>query len=281
MESATTQARRARPDKAHSANANNMLGIFDSGLGGLSVVRRVRECLPHHDLLFFADQAHVPYGGRTPENLAELLAANVAWLNAAGVAMIVMGCNTSCAIAQQFGWPPSEAPILDLIESAAIAVQSQGYKRVGVVATEATVRTKAYTKAISSRVPGILVTEVAAPALVPLVEAGKGGTEEAHQAVAAVCTQLPKELDAVLLACTHYPILDMHFRDALGESIDLIDPAVVHAERAASLAPNGVALGLGDCKYVTNGDLEMFRTSIRMITGDSDPDVTALKVSRS
>lgn len=243
-------------------------------------MRRLRKRLPHHDLLFFADQAHVPYGGRTPENLAELLAANVAWLNAAGTSMIVMGCNTSCAIAQRLGWPPSKAPILDLIESAAIAVQSQGYKRLGVVATEASVRTKAYTTAITSRMPGILVTEVAAPALVPLVESGKGGTEEAHQAVAAVCAQLPKDLEAVVLACTHYPILDMHFRDALGESVDLVDPAILHAERAADLAHNGVALGLGDCKYVTNGDLEMFRTSIRMITGDFDPDVTALTSAR-
>jgi len=257
-----------------------MLGIFDSGLGGLSVVRRVRERLPHHDLLFFADQAHVPYGGRTPENLAELLAANIAWLNGAGVAMIVMGCNTSCAIAQQFGWPSSKAAILDLIESAAFAVESQGHNRVGVVATEATVRTRAYTKAITSRVSAAVVTEVAAPELVPLVESGKGGTEEAHRAVAAVCAQLPKDLDAVLLACTHYPILEMHFRDALGESMQVIDPAILHAERAAAVAQSGVALGLGNCKYVTNGDLEMFRTSIRMITGDFDPDVTALTPAR-
>jgi glutamate racemase len=160
-----------------------VIGIFDSGLGGLSVVRRVRERWPQHDLLFFADQAHVPYGERTPDDLARLLRENIAWLNAAGVSSIVMGCNTSCAIAQQSGWPESEAPILDLIESAGIAVERSGAKRVGVVATTATVTSGAYTRTIQLRIPGVEVVEIAAPALVPLVEAGKAGTEEAHRAV--------------------------------------------------------------------------------------------------
>ncbi|MDP9018211.1 MAG: glutamate racemase, partial [Candidatus Eremiobacteraeota bacterium] len=240
-----------------------MLGIFDSGLGGLSVVRRVRERLPHHELLFFADQAHVPYGERSAQDLARLLAINVAWLNQAGASLIVMGCNTSCAIGQQFGWPASAVPILDLIESAAIGVQEAGMKRIGVVATSATVRTRAYTRALQTRVPGVEVTEVAAPALVPLVEAGKAGTQEAHLAVAQVCAELPSDLDAVVLACTHYPILDAHFGDALGESVVRIDPAFMQAERAVEHARDNVlAIGLGATHYVTNGDLEAFRTSV-------------------
>ncbi|GAC1652183.1 MAG: glutamate racemase [Vulcanimicrobiaceae bacterium] len=254
-----------------------MLGIFDSGLGGLSVVRRLRERLPHHDLFFFADQAHVPYGGREPAELAGLLRRNIAILNEAGVSKIVMGCNTSCAIAQQFGWPQSAAPILDLIEAASIAVQRSGAKRIGVVATQATVASSAYTKAISLRVHGARVTEVAAPALVPLVEAGAAGTQAAHVAVAAVCAELPKDIEALVLACTHYPMLDGHFADALGESVQRIDPAIVQADRAAQ-SPNGaVAAAPGATYYRTNGDVEMFRASIRMIAGDFDPDVRGLE----
>lgn len=263
----------AQARKQRNANANSVLGIFDSGLGGLSVVRRVRERLPHHDLLFFADQAHVPYGGRAPQELAGLLASNVARLNDAGVSMIVMGCNTSCAIAQRFGWPSSIARILDLIESAALAVDASGHKRIGVVATEATVRTGAYTTAIAARLGEANVTEVAAPALVPLVESGKGRSEQARRAVAHACAQLPKDVQAVVLACTHYPILEQHFRAALGESVELIDPAILHAQRAAAMVQNGAAVGLGDIKYLTNGDLEMFRASIRTIMGEADPKV--------
>ncbi|MBV8688685.1 MAG: glutamate racemase [Candidatus Eremiobacteraeota bacterium] len=257
-----------------------MLGVFDSGLGGLSVVRRLKERLPHHALLFFADQAHVPYGDRKPHDLASLLASNVGFLNEAGVSIIVMGCNTSCAIAQQFGWPQSHAPILDLIESAALVVQRDGLKNVGVVATTATVSAQAYSRAIVARVPSARVFEVAAPALVPLVEAGKAGTEEAHEAVAAVCKRLPRDLDAVILACTHYPILDLHFADALSEGVVLIDPAVEQAGRAAQLAvANGIARGIAPTTYVTSGDVERFRTAVRMITGEFDPNVRSMSAN--
>src|SRR5438270_7370410 len=99
-----------------------MLGLFDSGLGGLTVLRRVRELLPSSDLIFFADQAHVPYGDRSAAELADLLTQNVTFLNARGAELIVMACNTSCATASEFGWPASRAPIVDLIESAAVAI---------------------------------------------------------------------------------------------------------------------------------------------------------------
>jgi len=254
-----------------------MLGVFDSGLGGLSVVRRLKERLPHHELLFFADQAHVPYGDRQPDELAALLASNVGFLNDAGVAMIVMGCNTSCAIAQRFGWPGSRAPIVDLIESAALVVERDGFQNIGVVATTATVHAKAYTHAIQARVPRARVVEVAAPALVPLVEAGKVGTQQAHEAVAAVCKELPRDLDAVILACTHYPILDLHFADALGEQVVRIDPALEQADRAAALAvANGIAHGIAPVTYVTNGDVEAFRIAVCAITGEFEPNVKAL-----
>src|SRR5215469_1088185 len=174
-----------------------MIGLFDSGLGGLTVVRRVHERLPQTDLLYFADQAHVPYGDRAPEDLHRLLSANLAWLDGQGAAAIVIGCNTSCAIAERYGWPPTSAHVLDLIDSAATAVQRAGYRRIGVVATAATVRAGSYGRTLRSAVIGAEVWEVAAPALVPLVEAGEIGTPRAEEAVSAVCADLPRDLDAV------------------------------------------------------------------------------------
>ena len=222
-----------------------MLGLFDSGLGGLTVLRRLHEKLPAHDIVFFADQLHVPYGDKSTPELVELLRANVAFLDERGADAIVMACNTSCATASQQGWPQSRGAIVDLIASAAIAVEAAGYRRVGVVATAATAATGAYTKKIAARVPGVHVTEVAAPALVPLVEAGKLEGAEPRAAVAAVCAQLPRDLDAVILACTHYPLLDAHFAAVLGRIIR-IDPAIVQAERAAAIVANeGFAPGAG------------------------------------
>jgi len=245
-----------------------MIGLFDSGLGGLTVVRRVRERLPDADLLFFADQAHVPYGDRDPENLFALLTANLAWLDEQGADVIVMACNTSCAIAERYGWPPSRAPVLDLIESAAIAVERKAYRRVGVVATAATVGAGSYGRTLRARMPGIDVVEVPAPALVPLVEAGATEGAEPRAAVAEVCAHLPLDLDALVYGCTHYPMLDEHFAGVLGNGVALVDPAIVQAERAADLV-GARANGTGATAYRTSGDRAAFAAGIARFMGAS------------
>lgn len=272
-----------RSDRSkRSGSAQSMLGLFDSGLGGLTVVRRVHELLPHHDLLFFADQAHVPYGNREPADLARLLACNLGWLDRAGVDAIVMACNTSCAIAASLGWPPARAQILDLIEAAASAARRAGYRRIGVIATAATVRSGAYGAKIRERNPRAEVIEIAAPKLVPLVEAGQIATDETRAAVAEVCAQLPKNLDAVILACTHYPVLDAHFADALGEKIARIDPARVQAQRAADLVRrNRHPAGDGTIRYITNGDLTAFELSVRALMGELAPHCERLEAAGS
>ena len=250
-----------------------MIGIFDSGLGGLTVVRRVRERLPSEDLVFFADQAHVPYGGRGNDELFGLLRHNLAWLDAQSIDALVMGCNTSCAIAEIYGWPVTRAALFDLIDSAAVAVERGGFKRVGVIATEATVRSGAYGRRLRARTAGIEVAEVAAPALVPLVEAGKLAGEETVRAVRAVCDALPRDIDAAILACTHYPLLDATFARVLGD-VSRVDPAVLQAERSATHlheASPGRAAESGTIRYVTNGNVEHFRASVARIMNDANP----------
>ncbi len=243
-----------------------MIGLFDSGLGGLTVLTRLRERLPLADLIFFADQAHVPYGDRTHGDLLRLLRANLARFDEYGVDAIVMACNTSCAIAERYGWPASRAPVLDLIESAAMAVEQGGFRRVGVVATAATVGAGSYGRTLRARIAGIDVVEVPAPALVPLVEAGVVEDERAREAVADVCTHLPLDLDALVYGCTHYPVLAEHFRAVLGDEVSLIDPAVMQAQRAQELLGDR-ARGTGSTTYVTSGDEAAFQAGIARITG--------------
>jgi glutamate racemase len=241
-----------------------MIGLFDSGLGGLTVLTRLRERLPWADIIFFADQAHVPYGDRTHGELLQLLQANLARLNGYGVKAIVMACNTSCAIAERYGWPPSRAQIVDLIESAAIAVERGGFRKVGVVATAATVGAGSYGRTLRARIAGIDVVEVPAPALVPLVEAGLIDGEEPRAAVAEVCTHLPLDLDALVFGCTHYPVLEEHFRATLGDEVALVDPALTQAERAAELLGSR-AEGLGETTYITSGDEAAFHANVDRI----------------
>lgn len=272
------RARRRSPIRLPAGSGARVLGLFDSGLGGLTVLRRLRALLPEHDYVFFADQAHVPYGERSQAELARLLQHNVAWLDAQGVDAIVSACNTSCAVAERCGWPPSRAVVLDIIAAAALAVQRAGAKNVGVVATSATARSGAYGRTIRALVPGARVWEVAAPELVPLVEAGESESERARAAVAQACAALPPDLDAVVLACTHYPILDAHFAASLGPGVMRIDPAVVHAERVAELVlRKGLPPGTGTTRYVTNGDVQAFARNVARIMNHADPLVERLE----
>ncbi|MBV8148557.1 MAG: glutamate racemase [Candidatus Eremiobacteraeota bacterium] len=257
-----------------------MIGVFDSGLGGLTVVRRLRERLPRVDVLYFADQAHVPYGDRDPEELYALLCANLAWMDDRGAAAIVVGCNTSCAIAQRYGWPSTRAHVIDLIDSAATEVQRAGYRRLGVVATAATVKAGSYGRTLRSAVAGVEVWEVAAPALVPLVEAGETLGARARDAVAAVCAELPGDLDAVIYGCTHYPLLDVHFRAELGERVALVDPAAMQSSRAELfLLQSGEPDEHGVTHYVTSGEIEAFRANVSRIMSEPHPGVERVRLA--
>lgn len=232
-----------------------MLGLFDSGLGGLTVLCRLRELLPRSDILYFADQAHVPYGDRSTSELRELVRTNVAWLNESHCEAIVMACNTSCAIASRYGWPASRAPIFDLIEAAAAAVARGGFRSVAVAATAATVRSQAYSRAIHTRTSGLRVCEIAAPALVPLVESDSATQSEIDAAVRDVCAQVPHDAGALVYGCTHYPLLDAAFARALAPRVQRIDPAIVQAERVAAA---GFGAGASLTRYVTSGAPEPF-----------------------
>lgn len=232
-----------------------MLGLFDSGLGGLTVLRRLRELLPNSDVLYFADQAHVPYGDRSVDELRGLLAANIRWLDERGCEAIVMACNTSCAVASSFGWPASRAPVFDLIVAASDAVAHDGPRAIAVAATTATVRSGAYARAIHARSPGVRVTEVAAPALVPLVESADATPGEVEEAVAALCAQFPADIEALVYGCTHYPLLDEVFARFLPPGTMRIDPALWQAR---SVAAAGYGEGRGRTRYVTSGSLPHF-----------------------
>jgi len=183
-----------------------------------------------------------------------------------------MGCNTSCAIADTYGWPQTRAEVFDLIDSATIALQHARARRIGIVATSATVRSGAYGRRIRNAIADSEVWEVAAPALVPLVEEGALTGARTRAAVAEACAPLPAGLDAVVLACTHYPILDEHFAAVLGSAVLRIDPALVQAQRVAELQVRDGALEeAGETRYVTNGNLAAFRDNVVRISGEARP----------
>jgi glutamate racemase len=250
-----------------------MLALYDSGLGGLTVLTALRAAGVRSDILYFADQAHVPYGDRSDAELGSLLAHNFAYLAGQRVEGVVMACNTSCAVAARHGWPEARFAIFDLIENAAAGIVAAGYERVAVVATAATVRSGAYAAAIRARAPHTMVIEIAAPALVPLVEHGAAGTLEAEHAVREIVDLLPP-VDAIAYGCTHYPLLDAEFAAALPRRIARFDPATAQAAAVrAAIVAGDLDAGSGQTRYLTNGDPGLFERNIRRITGD--PTVNA------
>jgi glutamate racemase len=257
-----------------------MLGLYDSGLGGLTVLAALRRAGVDQDVIYFADQANAPYGERSDTELYTLLSDNFALLASYGVDAIVMACNTSNAVAlRRGGFPASRAAVLDLIGNAATALRDAALTHVAVIATSATVRSGAYRRAIAQAAPHLTVIELAAPALVPLVEAGRGDTDEARAAVQDVCRLLPQPLDAIVYGCTHYPLLDEHFAAVLGDGVARIDPAVAQAEAtAAYVAELALPAGSGTTHYLTSGEGAAFERNVRRWTGDATGRVTSLAV---
>jgi len=248
-----------------------MLGLYDSGLGGLTVLAALRQTGVDADIVYFADQAHVPYGDRSDADLYALLRENFALLATYGITAAVMACNTSCAVASRTGgFPAARFAVLDLIENAAAALRDTPPRRIAVVATAATVRSGAYRRAIARSAPHIAVTELAAPELVPLVESGAADSPRAFEAVADVCRALPAGTQAVLYGCTHYPLLDAAFAAALGPGVERIDPALAQARAAHAFvrASHGAA-GSGATHFVTNADPIAFEANVRRWTRDA------------
>ena len=252
-----------------------MIAVYDSGLGGLTVLGALRRAGVTQDAIYFADQAHVPYGDRTDAEIQTYHRENFALLADAGVALLVMGCNSSCAVGGRLGWPSTRFPILDLIATAGASFAGTPYRRIAVVATPTTVRSGAYARAIRGAAPQASVVEVAAPALVPLVESGLATSARAHEAVAAVVAEFPPDIDAMVYGCTHYPLLDRAFGDALPAGVARVDPAQAQAAAATvRIAALGLAPGSSATTYWTNGDETAFARGVRLLTGEANPRVT-------
>jgi glutamate racemase len=254
-----------------------VLGLYDSGLGGLTVLRALRAAGITHDVVYFADQAHSPYGDKPEAAIHGYLRHNLAILGEQHVGAVVAACNTSCAVAERYGWPETHFPVLDIIATAGRAFARTPHRRIAVVATSATVRSGAYARAIRASAPHADVVEIAAPELVPVVERGEADTDTARRAVGEIVAQLSADVDAVVYGCTHYPLLDRWFAAALDPRIERIDPAVAQAAAAAELVARlRLAPGSSATSYYTNGDALAFETAVRRWTGDITGRVAAL-----
>ena len=216
---------------------NRAIGVFDSGIGGLTVVRALMERLPFENIVYFGDTARVPYGIKSVETIQHYALQITAFLLKKDVKLLIVACNTMAAVAYQTIRDISPVPVLEVIEaSAKIAVAETQSKIIGVIGTPATINSNAYARAIHGLDSEARVFSQACPLLVPLVEEGWFD----HAATRLVAEEylkpvLAENIDTLVLGCTHYPLLKPLFQDIAGPHVRLIDSAEAMAEIAAGL----------------------------------------------
>jgi glutamate racemase len=245
------------------------IGVFDSGVGGLSVAGEILRNLPTESVLYFADTAHVPYGGRPLDDVRGFALAICDFLVENGAKMVAMACNISSAVALPAARERHpEIPMIGVIEPGASAALTTGARRIGVLATQGTVKSGAYTRAITMSESQAKVVEVPCPLFVPLVEAGETETPEALDAAREYLSPLADAgCEAVILGCTHYPFLLPALQKAATELFPaskrpiFVDPAQeTTREIGCLLVRQGIAstASAPSHRYFVSGDVAHF-----------------------
>ncbi|HOC58550.1 MAG TPA: glutamate racemase [Smithellaceae bacterium] len=217
--------------------ASRPIGVFDSGIGGLTVVRALMERLPFENIVYFGDTARVPYGIKSVETINRYAMQITEYLLKRDVKLLIVACNTMAAVAYQAIRDFSSVPVLEVIEaSAKIAVSETKSKTIGVIGTPATINSNAYARAIHLLDRDAKVFSQACPLFVPLVEEGWFD----HTATRLVAEEylkpvMAEHIDTLVLGCTHYPLLKPLFQNITGPDVRLIDSAEAMAEIAADL----------------------------------------------
>ena len=210
------------------------IGVFDSGVGGLTVVSALRRRLPHESILYLGDTARLPYGSKSPDTVLRYTRRNVEFLVERGVKAVVVACNTASALALPY-LHSEEIPIWGVIGPGARKAAAVSRGRIGVIATEATVRSDAYPRALREVRPDLEIHSQACPLFVPLVEEGWHDDPVTEQVAERYLRPLlDKGIDTLVLGCTHYPLLVPVLQRVAGPGVTLVDSAEAVAEVVAA-----------------------------------------------
>jgi glutamate racemase len=205
---------------------NRPLGVFDSGVGGLTVVKEIIRQLPQEDIVYFGDTAHLPYGPKSPETIRRLVRDNISFLLKKKVKAIILACHTASAFALEEIKKENPIPIVGVIgPGVEEALKVTKNKRIGVIGTYGTIKSKAYAKELKRLEPQVFVFEKSCPLFVPLVEEGWIKKEATKLIIREYLEPLKEEgIDTLILGCTHYPLLKEEIAQIMGE-VSLIDSA--------------------------------------------------------
>lgn len=246
-------------------NPSDPIAIFDSGFGGLTVVRALRQLLPNENLIYFGDTARVPYGEKSPETIRRYARENASFLITMRIKLLIIACNTVCTCALEELRGAFPLPIIGISEQGVDAIVKQSNtNKVIVLGTRATIASNVYQREISKRLPHAEIKAMPCPLWVPLVEEGY---IEHPLTKMAVNTYLHAFRDqtpySVLLGCTHFPLLQSQIQKELGDDVPLVDPAPFCALEAKRVLTQDHLLnqtsGLARHQFFVTDDPEKFR----------------------
>jgi len=248
-----------------------MIGVFDSGVGGLSVLREIRRLLPAADLVYLADQARSPYGERSLQEVRDFSEAIAGYLISRGAAPVVIACNTASAAALRGlreQWPAVPFVGMEPAVKPAATLTSRG--KVGVLATQATFQGELFADLVARYGNGVEVLAAACPGLAALIEDVPPNDPAAADRLAAFALPLVAEgADVLVLGCTHYSFLQEALAQRVGPGVAIVNPAEAVARRVAAVAEEaGTATGGGITTYLTTGDPARLAAQVKLLLGE-------------
>ncbi|MDM8535812.1 glutamate racemase [Desulfobacterales bacterium HSG17] len=261
-----------------------MIGIFDSGIGGLTVVQALKTLLPEYDMTYFGDTARTPYGSKSAKSVMEYALQDTEFLINKGAKLIVVACNTASSIAMKALTEKFNIPIFEVITPAAeLAVQVSPKLRIGVIGTRATVNSGIYEKKILKLNPDARILSYPCPLLVPLVEEGWIKKPETRMIVKKYLHPLKvRQIDTLILGCTHYPILKDTIQIKIGKRVKLIDSSVAIAENVKSFLKSNPKFDLmmkktgKSCFYVSDITDQFKKTAKSILKSNISLDLVNL-----
>jgi glutamate racemase len=259
-------------------SSNAPIGIFDSGLGGLTVLKEIRAQLPGENLIYLGDTARVPYGPKSPETVTRFALEAALFLLRQGVKVLVVACNTSSAMALEILRATLRVPVIGVIEPgirAAVATAKTG--RIGVIGTLGTVSSEVYQKGIQEMLPGAEIHAVACPLFVPLVEEGWVDHPVTKMVAQEYLGPLrAAEVDTLVLGCTHYPVLKGVIGEAMGPGTRLVDSAEEVAAEAGRVLSEADLLSQDS----TKPDIRFYATDVPERMGSEGERIWGTRISR-
>lgn len=247
------------------------IGVFDSGLGGLTALRKLRALAPQCDIIYFGDTARVPYGPRDTETLIRFARENVEFLRRQGAVRVLVACGTISSVLPKEDWAALPLPCQGVIHSAAdAALAATKNGRIGVLGTAATIRSGSYTQRLNSKTKNLVTVPIACPDFVPLIEAGKAESEELRRAAREYVGPIKEAgCDTVILGCTHYPLASRILAEELGPEVTLIDSGGEAAIALLNSLPKDSAAGSGNLRCCVSGNAEDFAKNAAALLGEA------------